>query len=78
MNDATIAGVDMRTKFKIIVDILEIAKNGANKTGIVYRTNLNFRVADKYLDLLLKRDLWENRHDLYIIKRLRISSPKSI
>jgi predicted transcriptional regulator len=46
MNDATIAGVDMRTKFKIIVDILEIAKNGANKTGIVYRTNLNFRVAE--------------------------------
>ncbi len=55
MDDAAIAGVDMRTKFKIIVDILEIAKNGANKTGIVYRTNLNFRIADKYLDLLLKR-----------------------
>lgn len=34
MNDATIAGVDMRTKFKIIVDILEIAKNGANKTDL--------------------------------------------
>jgi len=26
MNGATIAGVDKRTRFKIIVDILEIAK----------------------------------------------------
>lgn len=41
MNGATTAGVDMRTRFKIIVDILEIAKNGANKTGTVHRANLN-------------------------------------
>ncbi len=37
-----------------------------NKTGIVYRTNLNFRLAERYLDLLQKHGLVENRLDKYI------------
>jgi predicted transcriptional regulator len=50
----------------IVVDVLEVAKNGVNKTAIVYRTNLNFTLAEKYLDLLEKQGLLENKSDKYI------------
>jgi len=50
----------------IVVDVLEAAKNGVNKTAIVYRTNLNFTVAEKYLELLEKQGLLENKSDKYI------------
>ncbi|HWQ20196.1 MAG TPA: winged helix-turn-helix domain-containing protein, partial [Methanotrichaceae archaeon] len=32
-----------RDKLQIILDILEICVNGANKTKIVYQANLNFK-----------------------------------
>lgn len=35
-----------------MVDILKIALNGAGKTEIVYKANLNFKQAQKYLDFL--------------------------
>jgi predicted transcriptional regulator len=50
----------------IVVDVLEAAKNGVNKTAIVYRTNLNFTLADKYLELLEKQGLLENKSDKYV------------
>jgi len=50
----------------IVVDVLEAAKNGVNKTAIVYRTNLNFTLAEKYLELLEKQGLLENKSDKYI------------
>lgn len=56
----------MRSRLDIIIDILEVAKDGVNKTGIVYGANLNFRLADKYLALLIKHGLMENRQDKYI------------
>ncbi len=56
----------MRGRLDIIIDILEVAKDGVNKTSIVYGANLNFRLADKYLALLLKYGLMENRQDKYI------------
>jgi predicted transcriptional regulator len=42
-------------------------KNGINKTAIVYKTNLNFRLADKYLLLLEKQGLLEKKSDKYFI-----------
>lgn len=50
----------------IVVEILEVAKNGVNKTSIVYRTNLNFMLADKYIILLEKQGLLENKLNKYI------------
>ncbi|MFB3765786.1 MAG: winged helix-turn-helix domain-containing protein [Methanotrichaceae archaeon] len=43
-----------RTKEEIIVRILETCLVGANKTVIVYKSNLNFATVVPYLDSLLK------------------------
>ncbi len=56
-----------RNRMDIIVDVLDAAQTGANKTSVVYKTNLNFKLAEKYLDLLQKHELLENRSDKYII-----------
>ena len=55
-----------RGRIDIIIDVLDVAKMGVNKTSIVYRTNLNFTLADKYLDILQKYGLVENRSDKYV------------
>ena len=46
-----------RSRNEIISQILEICKNGASKTKIVYQANLNFRTVNPYIDLLIKNDL---------------------
>ena len=62
-----IEGLKMRrSRIDIIIEILEVAKAGVNKTSIVYRTNLNFRLADKYIELLEKQGLLENKLNKYI------------
>jgi len=38
-----------RTKADIIKEILELCKNPVNKTSIVYKCNLNFRIVKRYL-----------------------------
>jgi predicted transcriptional regulator len=55
-----------RSRIDIVVEVLEVAKNGVNKTAIVYRTNLNFRLADKYIELLENQGLLENKLSKYI------------
>ena len=37
---------------QIMVSILNTCTKGANKTRIVYQTNLNFRTVNPYLELL--------------------------
>lgn len=54
-----------RSRIDIVVDVLDVTKNGANKTAIVYKTNLNFKLAEKYLLLLEKQGLIEKRSDKY-------------
>lgn len=54
-----------RSRIDIIVDLLEVTKNGVNKTAIVYKTNLNFRLANKYLLHLVKQGLLEKKSDKY-------------
>ncbi len=54
-----------RSRIDIIIDVLDAAQMGINKTSVVYRTNLNFKLADKYLELLLKQGLVENNSDKY-------------
>ena len=55
-----------RSRIDIIIDVLDAAQMGVNKTSVVYRTNLNFKLADKYLELLQKHGLVENRVNKYI------------
>jgi len=46
-----------RSKFDIIIAILDVVSGGATKTKIVYKANLNFNLATKYLDFLLEKGL---------------------
>ncbi len=54
-----------RSRIDIIIDVLDAAQMGINKTSVVYRTNLNFKLGEKYLELLLKQGLVENNSDKY-------------
>ncbi len=47
----------VRGKYTIILEILTICKNGASKTRIVYKANLNFKTAEAYLKLLINKGL---------------------
>lgn len=51
-----------RNREEIISQILEICKDGAIKTRVVYQANLNFKTVEPYLDLLVKNNLLEVRH----------------
>jgi predicted transcriptional regulator len=46
-----------RDRLEIIQSILIICKNGAKKTEIVYKSNLNFKNGEAYLQWLIDRDL---------------------
>jgi predicted transcriptional regulator len=40
-----------------MLDILKVAKKGAIKTHIVYKTNLNFEIIKKYLKILIDLEM---------------------
>ena len=46
-----------RGRVEIMMDILDEAFVGVNKTGIVYGANMNFNMAERYLPLLINRGL---------------------
>jgi len=49
-----------RGRFEIIGEILSLAADGtdgAAKTSIVYRANLNFNIANRYLNMLIQEGL---------------------
>ena len=46
-----------RNDLDICADILEIAKDGAKKTHLVYKANLNFTIIKKYLRRLRENGL---------------------
>ena len=46
-----------RDKLEIARNILLICKDGAKKTEIVYKANLNFKNAEGYLKLLIDREM---------------------
>ena len=50
-------GHERRGRVEIMMDILDEALGGVNKTSIVYGANLNFNMAERYLPLLLNRGL---------------------
>jgi len=47
----------------LVRDILNEAKQGANKTRLVYATNLNFKLLEKYLTFLIAKGLVAKSED---------------
>ncbi len=58
--------IKRRSRTDIAVDILRVAMNGAKKTHIVYEVNLNFNIAQKYLEMLREKELIRNENGLFI------------
>lgn len=52
-----------RSRYKILSQILDICTDGASKTRVVYRGNLNFSTVNIYLDLLIKNGLIEENNE---------------
>jgi len=53
-----------RTKFEILSEILKITSEEANITSIVYKANLNFKIARKHVEYLLEEGfIVENTKD---------------
>ena len=48
-----------RSDIEITAEILQVARNGAKKSHIVYKANLNFKIGKKYLDRLIHSGLLE-------------------
>jgi predicted transcriptional regulator len=55
-----------RSKTDIAVDILRVAFNGAKKTHIVYATNINFNVAQNYLEMLTDKELIRHENGIFM------------
>lgn len=53
-----------RDATRVIHDILSLASGGLSKTRIVYRANLNFKLAELYLDFLLAKGYVAHGHSL--------------
>ncbi len=58
--------IKRRSRTDIAVDILRVATNGAKKTHIVYEVNLNFNIAQKYLEMLNEKELIRQEKGLFI------------
>jgi predicted transcriptional regulator len=56
-----------RNHLDICADILRVSRNGAKKTHVVYKANLNFKIVNKYLVELMEKDFLENDGDRYFI-----------
>jgi len=48
-----------RSEIQIIGEILDLSKNGAKKTEILYQSNMNFSQLQNYLSHLLEKDILE-------------------
>lgn len=48
-----------RSEIEIMVRVLEVSKKGVIKTQLVYGSNLNFNVAERYISKLFKLGLIE-------------------
>ena len=56
-----------RSRIDIVVDILKTVNNERTKTQVVYQANLNFKRADRYLQMLQNMGLVEKERGRYRI-----------
>ena len=54
-----------RNKLDISAELLYVAKNGAKKTHLVYKANLNFMLVKKYLARLTENGLLESVNEIF-------------
>lgn len=54
-----------RHKFDIVAEILRLAQDGSKKTRIVYMTNLNFNMLNKYMGVLIDKGFIECSDDKF-------------
>ena len=54
-----------RSRQRIISEILQICRNGVNKTAIVYRANINFGSVNSYLQVLIENHLIDANQGVY-------------
>ncbi len=54
-----------RNDLDICADLLKVSQNGAKKTHLVYKANLNFKIVKKYLHRLLENELLESENGRY-------------
>jgi predicted transcriptional regulator len=50
-----------RDATRVIYEILSLATYGASKTHIIYRVNLSFQLAERYIKFLLQKELLAKR-----------------
>ncbi|MEZ5333967.1 MAG: winged helix-turn-helix domain-containing protein [Methanolobus sp.] len=67
-----------RSRTAISVEILRAALDGAKKTHIVYRANLNFEVANGYLDLLKEKGLIEQQGEVCMLQLKKEKSSRRL
>ncbi len=58
LDDVGMAG-QRRGRMEIIATILQITRNRTKKTSIMVRANLNHKLLQNYLNLLIEKDLLE-------------------
>ena len=57
-----------RNRLQIIAEILEIVRDGARKTHIMYQANLSYKLLIKYLDVVLECGLVRrDRNERYVV-----------
>ena len=62
-----------RNYFDIYADILKVAKDGAKKTQIVYKANLNFKILKEHMNTLMKKGLLDNSDHYYVTTKQGIT-----
>jgi predicted transcriptional regulator len=55
-----------RSRVDIAVDILRVAMDGVKKTHLVNEVNLNFKIAQEYLEILNEKELIKHENGLFI------------
>jgi predicted transcriptional regulator len=54
-----------RNRFELLADLLESSRGGAKKTTMMFRSNLSFRLLNKYLDFLIQNEFLEKTDGKY-------------
>ena len=67
-----------RHKLDIYADILKVTINGARKTHIVGKANLNFKIIPPYLETLIKRGLIKKSRKLFKSRYMYHITPKGV